>query len=296
MDESSLAGWTRKFAADGLIFTPRGGARHGSIRVRTRVRPLVSAATMIETLRAQVPALYTNVEVAKPRRIATSDGDHAVIVQLSGSVYDKVFQRTLAMIIGEDFFDSIDGVATVAGELAQMQQLVENLTTGYSLGLGERRRRRYYYRPPAGWVGLPRPRAALWLPPDFPVNRASITVFDARPTTLAPSAVQDRTLWEDLSASFQQDDKKPSFDMTNPHNVAGRVVIMTGRYPEGPRQSIYDVALFDDAYVYFVRLETTDDHLEANRNALGTIVESVEPLPRPRSASSLIHWAENWAE
>jgi len=296
MDESSLAGWTRKFAADGLIFTPRGGVQQGAIRVRTRVRPLVSAAAMIELLRGQVPALYTNVAVAKPRRVTTIDGDYAAIVQLTASVHDRSFQRTLAMIIGEEHFDSIDAVSTVPEEFEQTSQLVENLTSSYSLGLGERRRRRYYYRPPVGWAGLPRPRAALWLPPDFPANRASITVFDARPTTLAPSAVQDRALWEDISSSFQQEQRKPSFDMTNPNGVAGRCVIMNGRYPGGPREAIYDVALFDDAYVYFVRLESTEEHLEANRNALGIIVESVEPLPGARTASSLIRWAENWAE
>lgn len=296
MAESSLAGWSRTFVADGLLFTHPNGARDGSIRIRSKVRPLVSTATMLELMRSQVPALYSNVNVEKPVRVSTNDGEYAFILQLTASEGERAFQRTLAMILGDDFFDTIDGVSTIRREFDDGLHLIEGLLYCYALGLGERRRRRYFYRLPEGWSGIERPHATMWIPPDFPRNKAGITVFDARPTAITPSSVQDRALWEDLPASFQQDERKPTFDMTNMHDLTGRVVILSGRYPDGPRETIHNVAMFDERWVYFVRLECTDEHLEKNRLALGTIVESIEPLPAARSPSSLIRWAENWAE
>jgi hypothetical protein len=289
----SIAGWRRIFLADGLVLIPPEGVRAGSIRVRAKVRPLVRAETMLAALTGQIPPSYTGVTVDKPLRMHTIEGEYALLFHVTARQGSQSFQRTAGMILGDDSFDTVDGVSTVPDQFADVRGAVETLVYSYSLGLGERRRRRYFYKLPPGWSGIARPRSTVWLPPDFPANKAMITVFDARPATLTPPLVQDRALWEDLSGDFKQEERPPQFPVMNRHQLGGRVVILSGQYPGAKRELIHNAALFDDRHIYFSRLESTEEQLTANRAAFATIVESIEPLPVGDSnPATLIHWAE----
>jgi hypothetical protein len=292
----SLAGWTRTFVADGLVFTPPEGPRVASIRIRTHVRPLISADAMLDVMRAQMPPVYQLASVDPPARETTLDGEYAIALNAVATAGDNALQRTTAMILGDDFYDLIDAATTVKSQLAAMRQLVSELVQSYALGLGDKRRRRYFYLPPRGWAGIARPRSTVWIPPDYPNNRSSISVFETRSATLTPSAVQDRALWEDMSGSFRQDERKPTHDIVNPYGLAGRVMMLSGRYGDGPRVHVQNVALYNERHVYFVRLESDEANLDANRASLGEIVESIEPLPKPVATSSLVRWADHWAE
>ena len=278
------------------MFTPPEGPRVASIRIRTHIRPLISADAMLDGMRAQFPAVYQLASVDPPARMTTLDGEYAVVLQAVATAGEHALQRTTAMILGDDFYDVVDAAMTIKEQFAATRQLVSDLVKSYALGLGDHRRRRYFYLPPRGWAGVARPRSTIWIPPDYPNNRSSITVFETRASNLTPSAVQDRALWEDMSGSFRQDERKPTYDLTNPYGLKGRVMMLSGRYGEGPRVHVQNVALYDERHVYFVRLETDDANLTASRQALEEIIESVEPLPKPVATSSLVRWAEHWAE
>jgi len=281
MAAALLARWRRIFVADGLILTAPEGTNAGAIRIRTRVRPLVRMSELVDMLVRQLGPEFPEHTREPPARVTTLEGEYAVVLHLRGRGPRGELNRTVAILLGDDSFDAIDGATAVPALRDRLRAAVEGLANGYSLGLGDNRRRRYFYRPPVGWQGIARPQSAIWLPPRFPKTKATITVYDAQPVEPTPVLAQNRALFQDLDSDFVRDEPRPPLPAALRPGLQGRIVPTTGRYPGRPPEIVHEATLADERYRYFARLECAEEQLAAAGDAFLALVSSIEPLPGP---------------
>jgi hypothetical protein len=269
--------WRVHHAADGVLLAPPDGRDAGWIRVRACVRPMPRAEELVARARAALPADAT-VEVGAPLRTTTNEGEYALLVRVIARHGDAETQRTIGMILGDDFCATVEGVTTRPERFEQFRDTVERLVNDYPLGLGPKRRRRYFYTPPPGWAGVTDVHAAVWLSPGFPNHHGILTVFDARPAELTAPLRQERLLYEDLPRDFTRL-RRGELPFSSKFNLSGGIEVATGHNPGQPIVVVHDATLRDAHHVYFIRLETDEAHVEANRRAFLDLLQTVEPLP-----------------
>jgi hypothetical protein len=289
----SLAGWRRTVLADGVMLVAPDGPAAGVIRIRTRVRPQVSIRELAAFLTRQIPGRFGEVTVDEPVRFATLEGEYAVMLALRARDGAEELRRTVAIVLGDDSYDAVDGAASRPDAFDRVRAAVETLADRSWLGLGERRRRRYFYQVPAGWQGIALPQWVDWLAPDFPRDRAILSVLDARPLGQTPYLRQNQELFLDLPAQLVRDAPPPSQDLVTRLGLRGSLSIVPGRLPGGPTELTHEAVLTDDNYAYIVRLTCGEARLDEHRGVLMELVSSIEPLPvEGRSVAMANQWAE----
>jgi hypothetical protein len=273
-----LATWRLTYFADGLALVPPGGRVHGGIRIRDRIRPLASAADVVEATMRELN--LPDLQVTPLERLVTSEGEDAVIARITGTTNGAAFERTVAVLFGDDFYTQIDGVTAVPARLEPMRQIMRDLAQTYSLGLGELRRRRYFYAPPSGWTGYPRGLITEWQPPGFPNDPSSIAVFPARPIAETVAGALDRALhelgWGGFAAMSDSVDQ-----LSTARFATGLVRKLTGTQ-RGQTVHQHIAVLGDSRFLYVCRLESTAQALDGHRGVFAELLDSIEPVPSPR--------------
>jgi len=279
VDLAALAGWNRRWLADGIVLAPpkRDGER---LSVRGNLRPLRRFASLVGD------AGYGELE-----RFTTVEGEYAGIVVVT----EPAVTRVVAMVVGDDSYALVEGRTPDPTRAEWFRDLVRTVARFYPFGLGRLRRRRFVYRPPEGWSGVQRHGSVVWIHPDYPRVPAKITVFDARPVEgFAPGAV-DRLLFVDENPFATRDAQLPQTPAEARAGFAGTVVRETGRAADGTPMAVEKTLLRDERYLYVAQLEMRIADRDECAPAFAELVRSIEPLPASeldQPARHLIHWIE----
>lgn len=267
-----LMRWTRvPLATGGVILIEPGGAGW-SVRVHPRQRPL-------RALREIVSRLPDAVHVGPIQHITTATGEHAGLMSLRLELDGVPHTRTIGMVIGDDDYTLIEGMArdpSIAG-------LVEQLLRTSVQPAAPDRVRMVPYRMPAGWFGVRRPLATCWLAPRYPRDRARLVVCDAVPLAGGAAMTQD-LLWPFAASPDHHDLRTPTgitetIDRTPLHGT------LTHGEHDGATWAIAD--LTDCRFRYRVQLH---DGNAAALSALRAIADSLEPVAVP--ADPVAHAAQ----
>jgi hypothetical protein len=256
-------GWIVERTEDGVMLAAPEGPEHGLMRYAERRRPIRRASELARA--AHVPAGFAQAAITAPRRLTTSEGEHAALVVRTGTLGDVAVQVFHGCVFLDDYYASLDGVARVG---AGMIETVEQLLVGDLHLLGRERRRRYLYEPPRGWQGTGDDFVARWYPLDHPRNPARIFVNPALPASRELArAIVDKVAAGASVAAF-----------TSRHGLDGE------HYQLGDTHLMF---LTDDRFLYGVR---ADFDVAAGR----ALVDSIEPVPRPQRGElgGLTFWAE----
>jgi hypothetical protein len=173
-------------------------------------------------------------------------------------------------------------------------------TTTLPLGLGSLRRRRYEYLPPVGWKPLAKRHSVRWLPPDFPKNPSSITVFDAKPASTAPSLVLERNLIEAVQHDLSDVVDRTIYEAYTENGLKGAYELVRGKTRDGADGVILRCTLTDaQRYAYNVRLEACEPHARDAAKEYDALIRTIMPVPRPsegdvheETQKSTLQWIE----
>jgi hypothetical protein len=281
MDLALIAGWHRRWLADGVLISP-GDASGEWLRIRTRQRPLRAFRDVLG-----------DAAVGPLERLATVEGEHAGIV----AVHDPDEARVVAMIVADDSYVLVEARSADQGRADWLRDLVRTVVRFYPLGLGNPRLRRYVYRPPAGFQALQRAGSVCWLSPEFPRISCRITAYDARPLKwFAPGAV-DRFLFVDENPFAVKDSPIAPTRVVSPAPVAlaGRAMRATGRAKDGTPIAQVKTVLQDAYYYYAVQLDVRAEEWEAFVPTYEDVLRTIEPIPSSElkpSVLAFLHWSE----
>lgn len=202
------------------------------------------------------------LHAAAYERLSTDEGEHALLVALDGA--DGI--SAVGIVFGEDHCVRVSGRSPTA---------VRQRLCAVALGLPPLRPRRFHYEPPPGWQLRRHGAATLWLAPGFPDEAGAIAVYPAEP------AAGDA---QSLALRLAGDRRRvATIGFTCARGLEGVVMQLDGE------RALEIVALRDDRFGYVVCLETASAWCAQHRRALEGIVESIEPLPRPRPPPPLLH-------
>jgi hypothetical protein len=232
-----------------------------------KLRPLRPARQILEELRG-------NGDLAAASRLTTHEGEYAVVATVRGDP-----ERAIGIIYGDDFYvllqasdeDGAPGSATAAIRTAVVE---------LSLRLPPDRPRPFCYRGPPTWRRVQIGQACAWYPPTFLERTSMIEVWPARPTTGAGLADRARDLLP--AATFAITAPRMVCELRTASGMAGALAVADERAP-GHGRTVHAIALGDDRYVYAIRAELDPRHAVADRDLISDLVESIEPLPHPRS-------------
>jgi hypothetical protein len=269
-----LGSWSRRRLADGVLLVEPEG------RARLRLRPRVAGARLSALLDQVAENHGVRVPAVIDRRRLIAEGELGVIAM--GRLDDG---RELAMtIVGDGPCACIDAVGDPEVGLASR---VESLALAIGSGRGARRVRMFEYEPPAGWRGLRRDAATLWLSPTTPKATAMITVHDARPLALGADDRLHRRLFLRLVDRDGALAGEP-WSVTSGSGLHGRVY--ETRIPRAGL--IRRAAAFgDDGFLYQATLEARADDLPSLAT-FDQLIQSFRPLPLALGSEALVHWAD----
>jgi len=270
---NGFAGWRKVHIEHGIRLVPPAPAE-GVIQIRhhLRLRPVREIVEQIVETKLGGEAMAL---VAPPRKLTTVEGEYGARFDVAG----PGIVRSIGLVYGDDAMTIIDGRAF--GD--SYTTLVDSLTIGLDLGLGTDRWRRFWYEPPAGWEGLERVRADVWLAPGFPKPDAMITVFHARPESKT-ALVQHYKLFEELTSEYGVRRSEPRPVQTR-SGLEGHVVEFAGE-----SRCATQALLGDGVYLYPLRLEST---AALHADIFMRVIESVEALPLPKQQlGGVTHWSE----
>ncbi len=189
-----LTRWARVQHADGsveLTAPPNhpGFAAHrrATLRIRHGVRPIEVLDRVCDSLAA---ARGWRIERSdRTERLVTRGGEYAALRHLTATVGDETWSWPVGLIAGDEQMTVIDGLARSPNIVALVRDvLAETLSVS-----AFQRIRMVPYRPPAGWFGVRRTMATLWLAPEAPRAPAAIVVCDAVPR--GPAERTHTLLW-----------------------------------------------------------------------------------------------------
>jgi hypothetical protein len=290
MSVPSLAGWRRMTVDGGVMLVPADPTT-GFFRIRAReaLRPL--SHVVADLLRPGLGGLPAELSGA-PRVVATDEGEFAALVEFHAKSGERELRRHVGIIFGDEHIAIVDGRVAHADQFDFFRDIVERLTTSYCMGLGGDRWRRYFYRPPRGWDGVERHRADVWLPPRYPKNPGMITVFHARPEQTTRPMLQHGKLFEELTSEYGKVGPGEPQPIQTESGMVGQVVQFQATLGGALRRAA-NVGFSDGRYVYLMRIESDDEHKDANTEAFLGMVRSVKSLPWPRQdLGVLVHWSD----
>ena len=277
-------------------YTPSGGR----YRFYERLRPAPDFASIVERLLLTDPSFQVT-QLGETVKLVTQEGEYGAWVRIQGIRDNRPAQHCIGAIFMEDFAAALDALSIVPATFGELALRSREFLHRSSFGLG-RRRRLFYYTPPPGWQALMSGLVANWYPPDFPRNRANISVPPATPTTLfADDAIEERlaSIGAGLEATESARETLPFAT-----SLPGRCLRVSGKRA-GDGQTIHrDLAAFaGEGYVYTMRLETmSPERIVGAREMFRVVLASFRPLTNPderrvgqafvRLPPLLNHWAD----
>lgn len=295
MDAFSVVGWRRHHIAEGIVLLPPGETGNAAIQIRERVRPLRTLRSLLDDAVARLaPALRVHATYGAAERFVTASGEYAALGSVVCRHGDRFFQHVSAMVLCDDWFVAIDGIASDAALAPTVEDAVRLLATNYYTELGELRQRPYLYTPPQGWRPVAHPRETRYFGPRHPTIPAVIYMFHARPMRMSVADTQDRLLFLETALIQDKDPPLPAKLFTTRYGLLGEMVKQTGRDTKGRKIESYKTMLADDRFIYLSRLDTQYD--EENR-ALADYVKILEdvisvPLVPQDRHQAVIHWSD----
>jgi hypothetical protein len=285
-----ILGWRMDLLPNGAAFTHPDGSQVGTIHYRSRARPVQRIGGLVRHILAHTPG-FTADSISAPERLLTLDGEHAGLVTVTGRQNDVPAQRDLGFVFADDWFSSVGGLCLADELRPRFTALVRELTTLDVHVLGVRRRR-FEYQPPPGWQPLAHDLVTEWLPPDYPSNLTTLTVFAANPTDLVQTPTQE-VIVAGLERAGYRVERSAQTTLTTDSGLPGtrHVVELTKA-----RRVFRDmVQLRDDRYVYPLELNSADERRwPAHQDIFAQLVRSIRPVPPPSrkemTAVLMSHW------
>lgn len=272
--------WTRTTCEDGVVLR----AGESWIRICPRVRPLIDARTLVARMLATLEAPRA-IAHDPLRTLITPEGELATVGGARCIAGGREVECTV-VIVGDEPALCLEAL----GEPALVRDHALALTRELGTGLGGSRRRWFRYDPPAGWFGVRRPGATVWLHPAHPRMPAIATVFDARPFVAGEADRFDRFVLLAMSDDFVARGEPTVSAVTTAHGLEGRRSGVFGT--RGGRElARVAVACTDDQFSYLAHFEGTND--PATLDAVHRMIQSFRPLPQARLASdAFAMWEE----
>jgi hypothetical protein len=268
-----LAGWRLDARLGSFTLRHPAGADAGTVTYRERMAPLRPLGVLVRDFLSLTPS-FTDAVPAPPERMVTLEGEHAALVVIAGRERAAPALRVLGFVLTEDFFSCTSGVATRDPEA--LVPVVRALVRADLLALGVRRRR-FDYAPPPDWEPLARGLTAEWVPPGFPNDGATITVYPATPRLAGAGSVAA------LAAGFgpvvAAEAPEPVRAQAGLTGEARRsLVALAG----GRRQHREIIVLDDGRHNYALGLSAgSADAFVRHRPTFQAVAASVEPVPAP---------------
>jgi hypothetical protein len=273
-----LAGWQRSFVGGDLVLTGENGPSVGAIRITIGTSPIATVPQILDARLALLP------DSTRDRLVidTTDEGEHAVIANVTSSTE----QRTLGVVFADTSYTTIEAVATVREQFPRFRAAVHELTYSTTLGLGAGRWRRFFYEPPPGWVGVARPRGALWISPSCPRVYQVMRVFDARPPA-DHELLHGARMFETLPLEFYREPPKGPVSYWTTDDLECRVSVYTGRLPNRTEPiRILDGTIVTETYIYPIRMECDQERFEDSMRVFERVVASVRPVPGRRAQTA----------
>lgn len=278
-----VTAWRRLEVADGVVLIAPDAGR------RIRVRPRLPGRRLDALIDAQLVELgaRATTSVAR-RRVVTDHGELGAVASVTARRGDAALELALAATGGDPLF-VVDGVAAPGAGIAAM---VEALAIACDPGLGAMRSRMFVYAAPAGWRGLRRDAASLWLHPAYPRVPSIITVHDARPFTTGAAEQLHRRLHLRVDDRSTEAPDAP-VTVVSDGGLEGRLRTVRAAGGDG-RPTIARAAAFgDNHFVYQATLTAPVDDA-VGEAAFERVVRSFHPLPVAveRAPGGLDHWVD----
>ena len=224
---ASIREWSVRTMADGALYTPPQGVRHGALRVREHVRPLEPVDVVTHRALADLEASIEGVTLAPAELLSTEEGEYAAVVVYTAT--ERLEGRRpvtglFGLVFGDDFCDRIDAHFPEPETAPEYLQMTRDLVRRYRLGLGTGRARRFFYDVPPGWQGLARNLVTEWYPLDFPRHHARITVAAALPGKRPPGYHQAQALLYGKMLGFQPEGRHGPLPTRSEHDLMGAIL------------------------------------------------------------------------
>lgn len=269
---SRAAGWTWDVHDGVVTMVPCDATTSARVRYRERVQPLGDPALLARGV-LEDGALQL-AEVAPIEAVITDEGEYAVIARARGTREGVACERTVGIIVGDDWYAELDGIALHRALFDRVAALVRSLLRGDRLMLGVRRRRVRHVGPTAWRRDEPLPLFARYHGPDG----ATLHVYPAQP--VPPGVVE----------SFELLRGGPPASATMLRALSPRRRVTTGQLAgtawhfevrdDGGRVLERRVTLMrDERYLYTVYLDTPS--LARDGEILDGVLGSIEALPEP---------------
>jgi hypothetical protein len=270
-------GWSSQAAGEaGILFHP-SGPTVGHIRIWRHAAAIDRLSRLVGDKLRTLDS-YT-VERTEPARLLTTEhGDPAALVATAGRLAGEDARAHLGFVVLADEVAAVVGVA-VAPEEASLASAVREVIVSFDPGESGGAWR-FLYAPPAGWHGRPNGLGALWYPPGFPRQLATITVApaEARPATGTPHHIFDAIVAADRAQGFVLERSDGPDPIGSDFGLAGFAWSLLG-VPRGQPRLCRDlVVLADDAHVYtFILAAIAPEDREAFLPVLREVVRSAHP-------------------
>ena len=182
-----LSGWAKMPMADGIVLVPQEDRRPVVFASTNAAVHCVASASSCPKSSPACPSITPRCKWGPLQRIVTHEGEHAGILTLTAKTQDGgPAERTIGIVLGDDSYALIDGAVIKPERFAEVRKMVQLITEGFFLGLGEHRRRRFQFQPPAAGA-LGRVHTSRYYHPQYPREPAIITVHDTRPANVTVS-------------------------------------------------------------------------------------------------------------
>lgn len=268
VDPTALTSWARHSCRDGVVLRAPGGETW--LRIRPRV---VSPVTPFALVHRRIAAAFprgASVAHAPVARMITHEGELAVLA----SAHVATATRTTGISVGV-VGDAPCLCIEVFG--AEHRAYAASLIRSLGLGLGAIRRRWFEYAPPAGWLGVRRDHATLWLHPAYPRLPGRITVFDARPHTDLATEELHRAVFLRLPDGLASIQPLEVEDVTSDHGLVGRLRRVIGSLDGHPCVRMASVHM-DDRFSYVANVDGPDE--ASLEQTFRTMLASFRPVTR----------------
>lgn len=284
-----IPGWT--FAAEGeaLVLTPKAHDVPGVIRYVERKRPLLAFDDLV--LAEAAAAGFPVDAVEDVELLVTDEGEYGLVFNLRGAA----MQRTVACVLGDDFYASISGEPRRAEHAALFAATVRSLALR-DCHMQAVRRRRFLFDPPAGWQPSPAGLFHTIWTREHEEGGGAITVYPALPLS-AGDIVE--SLVRQSADGFTVDRSSGPIAASSAAGLSGDLLELVGG--RGATTACRDLAVLqDDRFAYAVCLDSPATSHPRNRAAFAAVVASIQPIPRPRGArafaantsvDAVSHWA-----
>jgi len=270
-----MTGWRRSFSGGELLITGEGGANVGTIRVVSRVTPVQSVNQIFaDMLQSEAPELVVELPIVD----VSDEGEHIAFARAT----TPDLQHMIGVVFGDDHYTWIESLVYDASHYERFSTAVRELTYSTTLGLGAGRWRRFYYEPPAGWVGVARPRGAMWISPACPGHHQLMRVFDARPPADHES-VHGARVFETLPVEFYRLPPKGPVSYWTADELECTVSVYTAYLPNRAEPlRVLDGIIKTEDYVYPIRMECDQAKFEESAQVFEQVVASFRPVPGRR--------------